>query len=243
MRDMTLYDGSRWHRAAAVRSSAFVSPSIRLQREAKLLNGIIELIPKYASSKEGMTEYAERFIDRIGRVIRRRGMIDVDMYHSFFQRRQEVRYFNVACMWEQSPCENSRVTLSHERDLFGQNKVKLDWRFNPTQEVALQRTLELFAKEVGKAGIGRLNVDIRVGDGGPGGHHHMGTTRMHPDARRGVVDSDCRVHGLSNLYLAGSSVFPTSGAINPTLTIVALAERLADHLKARLLRSPEGDVI
>ena len=62
----------------------------------------------------------------------------------------------------------------------------------------------------------------------------MGTTRMHADPRRGVVDADCRVHGIANLYVAGSSVFPTSGAANPTLTIVALALRLAGHLRNRI---------
>jgi choline dehydrogenase-like flavoprotein len=67
-----------------------------------------------------------------------------------------------------------------------------------------------------------------------GGRHHIGTTRTHADPRQGVVDPDCRVHGLANLYVAGSSVFPTAGYANPTLTIVALALRLADHLKARL---------
>jgi choline dehydrogenase-like flavoprotein len=62
----------------------------------------------------------------------------------------------------------------------------------------------------------------------------MGTTRMAADPRQGVVDADCRVHGIDNLYVAGSSVFPTCGAANPTLTIVALALRLADHLRERL---------
>jgi choline dehydrogenase-like flavoprotein len=63
--------------------------------------------------------------------------------------------------------------------------------------------------------------------------HHMGTTRMHSDPKRGVVDGNCRVHGVSNLYIAGSSVFPTSGHANPTLTIVALALRLGDHLSRK----------
>ena len=62
------------------------------------------------------------------------------------------------------------------------------------------------------------------------GMHHMGTTRMHDDPRQGVVDANCRVHDLANLYVAGSSVFPTGGVANPTLTMVALAIRLADHL-------------
>ena len=69
-----------------------------------------------------------------------------------------------------------------------------------------------------------------------GNHHHLGTTRMHEEADRGVVDPDSRVHGLENLYVTGSSVFPSHGASNPTLTIVALALRLADHLRSDLER-------
>ena len=65
-------------------------------------------------------------------------------------------------------------------------------------------------------------------------YHHIGTTRMDPDPRRGVVDTDCRVHGVRNLYIASSSVFPTGGFSNPTLTILALAMRLADHLATAL---------
>ena len=66
-----------------------------------------------------------------------------------------------------------------------------------------------------------------------GGSHHMGTTRMNDDPLRGVVDRNCKVHSVDNLYVAGSSVFPTSGVSNPTLSIVALTLRLADHLKGR----------
>jgi choline dehydrogenase-like flavoprotein len=68
----------------------------------------------------------------------------------------------------------------------------------------------------------------------------MGTTRMSDDAGKGVVDSDCRVHGIANLYVASSSVFPTSGFANPTLTILALAVRLADHIKSTVLTGPTG---
>ena len=71
-----------------------------------------------------------------------------------------------------------------------------------------------------------------------GNFHHLGATRMHEDPKQGVVDADCRVHGIHNLYIAGSSVFPTYGASNPTLTILALALRLADHLKQRLAEAP-----
>ena len=62
----------------------------------------------------------------------------------------------------------------------------------------------------------------------------MGTTRMHRDPKRGVVDSDCRVHSLANLYVGGSSVYPTTGFANPLLTTLALTLRLAEHLTARL---------
>jgi choline dehydrogenase-like flavoprotein len=68
----------------------------------------------------------------------------------------------------------------------------------------------------------------------PRARHHMGTTRMSRDPRHGVVDADSRVHGIENLYVAGSSVFPTSGSANPTLTIVALALRLARRIESAL---------
>jgi choline dehydrogenase-like flavoprotein len=87
--------------------------------------------------------------------------------------------------------------------------------------------------------LGRLVFHLAEDDSGwpscmTGGKHHIGTTRMHTDPAQGVVDADCRVHDLTNLFVAGSSVFPTGGYANPTLTIVALAVRLADHLKERL---------
>jgi choline dehydrogenase-like flavoprotein len=91
---------------------------------------------------------------------------------------------------------------------------------------------------VGRSGLGRVFLpqegDRTWADGIFGGNHHMGTTRMHPDPRHGVVDSDCRVHGIENLYVGGSSVFPSAGYSNPTLTIVALGLRLADHLRKEL---------
>jgi choline dehydrogenase-like flavoprotein len=93
--------------------------------------------------------------------------------------------------------------------------------------------------EVGHAGLGRLLLLIDEDeeswpDDLSGGYHLMGTTRMSADPRTGVVDADCRVHGMDNLYVAGSSVFADGGSGTPTLTIVALALRLADHLKMRL---------
>jgi len=94
--------------------------------------------------------------------------------------------------------------------------------------------MEAFARHFGASGIGRVRIRMKDPDASPptrGGDHHLGTTRMATDAADGVVNADCRTHGVANLYLAGSSVFATSGFANPTFTITALALRLADHLK------------
>lgn len=137
---------------------------------------------------------------------------------------------------EQVPHPDSRIDLSTERDSLGMNRARLNWRLTAFDKRTIARGQELVAEEVGRAGAGRVNVELTEGKkSGPaeliGGNHHMGTTRMHLDSKRGVVDEHCRVHGISNLFIAGSSVFPTSGSANPTLTIVALTLRLGDHVK------------
>jgi choline dehydrogenase-like flavoprotein len=146
---------------------------------------------------------------------------------------------------EATPNPDSRVTLAAARDELGMPRVRVDWRLNPDDRRGLERLRAALATAVRERNLGTL-VDDPSEDatGWPvsmmGGKHHIGTTRMHAEAKQGVVDPDCRVHGLANLYVAGSSVFPTSGYANPTLTIVALALRLADHLKARLGRPEPG---
>ncbi len=145
----------------------------------------------------------------------------------------------MTCDVEQAPNPDSRVTLSRERDALGLNKARLDWRISERE----RRTVAAFARAVGEE-FGRLNIArVRLADeltdpSLPGqweeAHHHMGTTRMASMPQNGVVSRDCQVFGTSNLYVAGSSVFPTTGFVNPTLTIIALALRLADHLRSRL---------
>ncbi len=142
--------------------------------------------------------------------------------------------------FEQAPNPDSRVTLGDRIDALGQREVRLDWRLTEldrhTYEVAAMR----FAAELARLGLGRVQLDpwLRPGgnpyEGMGGAAHHMGTTRMSDDPAAGVVDADCRVHGINNLYVAGSSVFPTGGWAFPTFTIVALALRLADRLQQRL---------
>jgi choline dehydrogenase-like flavoprotein len=146
-----------------------------------------------------------------------------------------VQPFDIAYEAEQRPNPDSRVSLGAQLDPLGQRRVVVDWRLTDMDREHLKRGLELLGRELGRLGEGRLWIRPRVLEDWPPkaisvGAHHIGTTRMHADPRRGVVDANCRIHGTSNLYVAGSSVFPTSGKANPTLTIVALAVRLADHL-------------
>jgi choline dehydrogenase-like flavoprotein len=139
---------------------------------------------------------------------------------------------------EPAPNRDSRVRLGRERDRFGQRRAALDWRLGESDSRSLGRTVKVLAQQLGASGLGRLRgrfpkEGFRVVDP-RGSFHHMGTTRMHQDPKRGVVDANCRLHGVSNLFVAGSSVFPTYGTVNPTFTIVALALRLADHLEGRM---------
>lgn len=134
---------------------------------------------------------------------------------------------------EQAPNRESRVTLADEKDRFGQRKATLNWQLTEQDARSVRRTLELMAAELGAAMAGRARINFELSDPWrhtAGGAHHIGTTRMATDPKDGVVDGNCRVHGLDNLYVAGSSVFPTTSHANPTLTIVALALRLANHL-------------
>jgi hypothetical protein len=148
--------------------------------------------------------------------------------------RKKLSVFRLASMSEQSPNPLSRITLSSDRDLFGNNRAQLDWRLSPSDLRSAIRSQEILAEEFQQAGLGRLFIELTEKTRPSeitGGWHQMGTTRMHRIRSKGVVDENCRVHGVSNLYVSGPSVFPTSGYANPALTIVALSVRLADHLK------------
>ena len=144
---------------------------------------------------------------------------------------------------EQVPDPESRISLAEDRDSLGLRRVKVDWRHSELERRTAARFTNLIASEFARLGIGRCRIEpwlqhdgVPITDGLGETYHHMGTTRMAEDPREGVVDKDCAVHGMDNLYVAGSSVFPTGGQANPTLTLVALALRLADRLKLRGLR-------
>ncbi|MFQ4137180.1 GMC oxidoreductase [Nodosilinea sp. PGN35] len=144
--------------------------------------------------------------------------------------------YEVLLVTEQVPDPSNRVQLSRQLDALGMPRLELDWRWGSDNRDSAKRTQDLFAAAAKKSGLGRYVSNFGDGDlsmPGPAGiAHHMGTTRMGADPRRGVVNENCQVHSVPNLYVASSSVFPTGGYANPTLTILALTLRLADHLKA-----------
>ncbi|RIK93520.1 MAG: GMC family oxidoreductase [Proteobacteria bacterium] len=148
---------------------------------------------------------------------------------------------------EQAPNPDSRVYLGAERDALGMPKLVLDWRFSDIDKRSVRVATQALDAELRRLGWGHVEMadwlndpsipwqtDPLISSHHIGGYHHMGTTRMHADPKHGVVDDACRVHGIANLYIAGSSVFPVSGWANPTLTIAALSLRLGDHLKSAL---------
>jgi choline dehydrogenase-like flavoprotein len=150
------------------------------------------------------------------------------------KRAGKVKAFRLNHMSEQIPNPDSRVTLAGEYDALGLKRVQLDWRLSPVDMRSIIRAQEIIDEELRHVGLGRLYIEMH--DETPpsnltGGWHHMGTTRMHREPKKGVVDENCRVHGISNLFIAGPSVFPTCGYANPVLTTVALSVRLADHVK------------
>ena len=130
--------------------------------------------------------------------------------------------------------------MTGRTDSLGRGVARLVWQWSDQEQQSVATTQRLFADELQRQGIGHLQLSSTSGkptmQGGT--HHHMGTTRMSSNPADGVVDADGRVHGVKNLYVAGSSVFPTGGFQNPTLLLVALAVRLGRHV-ARPDRAPD----
>ena len=143
---------------------------------------------------------------------------------------------------EQTPLYDSRVSLTHDRDRFGVPRMRIDWRVCAEDKASIAASYRQMRSVLGGTNVAAVTYDDEalensVQQSVAVGGHHIGTARMSADPRRGVVDPQCRTHDVENLYLAGSAVFPTSGSANPTLTLVALAIRIADELKTRLRSS------
>jgi len=146
---------------------------------------------------------------------------------------------------EQEPNPFSRVTLSRQTDSLGMRRTVLDWRLTKSEGRSIAVFAQALSDEWRKLGLAEFNPDdLEIGGREQGEHggfidasHHMGTTRMGADPTTSVVDPPCRVHGYANLYVGSSSVFPTSGFSNPTLTTLALCLRICDEIKTKLSNS------
>lgn len=157
-------------------------------------------------------------------------------YTRLFQPRWLIKGVKFQIIVEPEPDPNSRVMLSPtQKDQLGMNRVRVDWRLGSKVQRTFDRSLALLAEDMRRSGVAEVDLDPPIeGKKWPsdleGTWHHMGTTRMHDSPKHGVVDRNCLVHGMTNLYVAGSSVFPTAGANFPTITLSALAFRLSEHV-------------
>ena len=172
----------------------------------------------------------------------------VDPYRPWLLTKATDRKIYAVVRTEQSPNPDSRIVLDPSRpDALGLPRVQLNWAVKEIDKRTVRVTMETFGAELRRLGLGDVapspwlfddsvpwEFDRLVSKNPIGGYHHMGTTRMSVDPKAGVTDGDSKVHGLANLHVAGSSLFPTGGWANPTLTILALAFRTAAHLHARL---------
>ena len=237
---------------------ATLAPSVELMARAGILNccfkfasplkrhpGVVAALAlgnglRCGFPPSGRAKQARTFLAELPATI---GTLVHTMAHGEYGSLSKPGRLLVSVTSEQAPNPASRVTLSARRDALGQPMARLDWRLSEADHRTWIYGLELLAKEFADRRIGRISgpdgaTRERAMERLRGGRHHIGTTRMSEHSRQGVVDRNCQVHGVDNLFIAGSSVFATAGHANPTLTIVALALRLADHLKsARFTRA------
>lgn len=152
---------------------------------------------------------------------------------------KEFALFEIQHLIEQAPHPDNRVLLSDERDRLGCRKMKIELQFRDIDARSINRTQDILRDEFAKSGIGTFRIERdedqpKLLNRVTGSSHHMGTTRMSEDPKTGVVDANGQVHGIPNLFVAGSSVFPTGSYANPTLTLIATSIRLADHINAKM---------
>ena len=221
-----------------VKMRAEIAITEKKQEEYKILNGTASLSPYMGKEPDA---FINTFSDSAEVFVRNWEEREKKFKASEPSRPEFKKYrrFNLFTRMEQAPNPDSRVSIDTEKDALGVPRVVLNWQMTAMEKRSIRTLYDIIGRQAGSAGIGRVRVKDWLKDDNDdtwpdilgGGWHHMGTTRMHDDPNKGVVDANCRVHGIQNLYVAGSSCFTTGGTANPTLTLVALSMRLADHLK------------
>jgi choline dehydrogenase-like flavoprotein len=223
--------------AGKARARAELALTGDAQRQSRILNGTASFRPGPITGRE-QSRFASFSEDAEANVKQRQAMKSTPGTNA---PTPQVIY-QMFTRQEQAPNPESRIVLSTEKDELGMPRANLRWRFTGLDKRSVRVFYELLGKELGRAGLGRVQLMDWLLDGDDdkwpnilsGGWHHMGTARMHEDPKQGVVDANCQVHGLANLHVAGASVYTTGGAVNPTLTLVALSLRLAEHLKNKV---------
>ena len=216
------------------------------QRELQVLNGTVALDPVEVKEEKGGTEEnGGGGNTREDPAASLKGWEEAEKYYESGKYLKEkfnrTRQFMFFARMEQAPNPSSRIILDTEKDPLGMPRVVLDWKLTSLEKKSYRKLIETIGVACGITGTGRVRLhewlhdatDVSWPEHLNGGWHHMGTTRMNSNSKEGVVNENCSVHGISNLYIAGSSCFPTAGSANPTFTIVAMTLRLADHLKSQ----------
>lgn len=254
---------ARRHRIDGQDTAALITPAAVLQRRMGLLNSSLTIVarqPANASQFVGMRVYDSL---KHGTAPTRRGRAlwmatkkaaswaqrHIDPARPWLLHKAGMLDIALLVRAEQAPNPLSRISLSTETDALGVPRVNLDWRLSALDKDSVRGLVDALDMELTRLGQGRVELADWLRDPGTnwqsdplisahpiGGYHHIGSTRMSGSARTGVVDSEGRVHGIDNLYIVGSSTFPTAGWANPTLTIAALALRTADRVSAMLRR-------
>ncbi len=225
------------------RASAELAITEKVQTENRILNGTVSLYPLAFSrnldsemdvwNNEDPRKSAENFRESISEAREAAKKVNEGSISRAFQLHTRI---------EQAPNPNSRVTIGAEKDDLGVPKTRLNWELTRLDKRSIRKIYQLLGQQMGISGLGRVRLREFLRDENDNswpedlnaGWHHMGTTRMSDNPKRGVVTSNCQVHGISNLYVAGSGCYATSGAPNPTLTLVALSLRLSDYVKDKM---------
>lgn len=227
-----------------------LSPQLRRARDVLGASASIDAIQSFESPTRAAAEILRhalegRRIPQMSAQLRRLVRQPANVAHNIWRRLSDNRgimpEFDSIIAYartEQEPNRESRVTLVPDRDRLGVPRARISWRLGERDRRTITALAETLAQEFNRIGLARIEPDAWVHDGASwpaelkGGPHHAGTARLSDDPKNGVVDRNCKVHGIANLYVCGASVFPVSGYINPALTVTAMALRLADHLRA-----------
>ena len=229
------------------KTRAEIAVSKQKQEELKISNGMVALsplqiqknkVPNVVSWKEKDPRLSKETFHKYASKAIRRNIFDKTFSANNFKA------YGIYSRTEQAPNQSSRVTLNNELDTLGMPRIDLKWLLSPIDKRTIREITKLLGQQIGLTNLGRVKIydflldenDHSLPDYTSGGWHHLGTTRMSNNPKEGVVDANCKVHGINNLFIAGSSCFPTGGAATPTLTVVALSLRLSDHLKKYFLQ-------